>query len=263
MTVHVLLVDDQDMVRAALRAVIDRRDGLHVVGDAADGESGVADAWRLRPDVVVMDVRLPGMTGVEATRRILTDWPHPGPPPRVLMLTTFDLDEYVHAALRAGAAGFLLKNSPPDQLAHAIRVVADGESMLAPSVTKRLIDAFSALPPGVVDGAPRATPRLPGPLGRLSERELQVFVHVARGLSNAQIAAELGLTEANVKSRINRAFTKLGLVNRVQAAILAHEAGLVPAAHGSRPPGERTARKPDDRERRRPDPEPAPNRYTD
>ncbi|TYC14714.1 response regulator transcription factor [Actinomadura syzygii] len=227
MTVRVLVVDDQDMVRAALRAVIDRRDGLHVVGDAADGERGIAEARRLRPDVVVMDVRMPGMTGVEATRQILADWQHPEPPPRVLILTTFDLDEYVHAALRAGAAGFLLKNSPPDQLAHAIRVIADGESMLAPSVTRRLIDTFSALPPGIADGRSRLTPNRP--LGRLSEREIQVLVQVARGLSNAQIAVELGLTEANVKSRVNRVLTKLGLANRVQAAIFAHEAGLVPA----------------------------------
>ncbi|GGU70420.1 DNA-binding response regulator [Streptomyces albospinus] len=230
---RVLIVDDQEMVRDALRAVIGRRAGFSVVGDAADGAQAVALACSLRPDVVVMDVRMPGMTGVEATRRILADWPHPEPPPRVLVLTTFDLDEYVHAALRAGACGFLLKNSPPDQLAHAIRVVADGESMLAPSVTHRLISAFTALPAGLVPGAPRprtGRSRATDLVGTLTERELPVLVLVARGRSNLQIAEALGLTEANVKSRVNRILTRLGLDNRVQAALLAHEAGLLPAA---------------------------------
>ncbi|MFJ9416963.1 response regulator [Streptomyces sp. NPDC101227] len=229
-TTRVLIVDDQEMVRDALRAVIDRRDDFHVVGTAADGAQAVALAPELRPDVVVMDVRMPGMTGVEATRRILADWPHPEPPPRVLVLTTFDLDEYVHSALRAGACGFLLKNSPPGQLAHAIRVVADGEAMLAPSVTNRLIAAFTALPAGLVRGTrgpPAGRDPLPDALRTLTERELQVLVLVARGRSNAQIADDLALTEANVKSRVNRILTRLGLDNRVQAALLAHEAGLL------------------------------------
>ncbi|QHC23960.1 response regulator transcription factor [Streptomyces sp. GS7] len=225
---RVLIVDDQEMVRDALRAVIGRRAGFSVVGDAADGAQAVALARSLRPDVVVMDVRMPGMTGVEATRRILDDWPHPEPPPRVLVLTTFDLDEYVHAALRAGARGFLLKNSPPDQLAHAIRVVADGESMLAPSVTHRLIGAFTALPAGLLPGAPRTgRSRATDLVGTLTERELPVLVLVAQGRSNLQIAEALGLTEANVKSRVNRILTRLGLDNRVQAALLAYEAGLL------------------------------------
>ncbi|GLY87392.1 response regulator [Actinoallomurus iriomotensis] len=236
MTVRVLLVDDQEMVRAALRAVIDRRDDLCVVGDAADGEQAVAAALRLRPDVVVMDVRMPGMTGVEATRRILDGWPHPDPPPRVLVLTTFDLDEYVHAALRAGAGGFLLKNSPPDQLAHAIRVVAEGEAMLAPSVTHRLISTFTALPLGLVPGA--SGPGRHELIDALTERELRVLILVARGLSNLQIADALGLTQANVKSRVNRILTRLGLDNRVQAAILVHEAGLLPPVHGRDEPPE-------------------------
>ncbi|MGD3112502.1 response regulator [Streptomyces sp. YGL11-2] len=234
---RVLIVDDQAMVRDALRAVIGRRAGFSVVGDAADGAQAVALARSLRPDVVVMDVRMPGMTGVEATRRILADWPHPEPPPRVLVLTTFDLDEYVHAALRAGACGFLLKNSPPDQLAHAIRVVADGESMLAPSVTQRLIGAFTALPAGLLPGAPRTgRGRATDLVGTLTERELPVLVLVAQGRSNLQIAEALGLTEANVKSRVNRILTRLGLDNRVQAALLAYEAGLLPAAAPSEDP---------------------------
>ncbi|MEV0405530.1 response regulator transcription factor [Actinoallomurus sp. NPDC050550] len=228
MTIRVLLADDQEMVRAALRAVIDRREDLCVVGEAADGGQAVDAAFRLRPDVVVMDVRMPGLTGVEATGRILTGWPPPDPPPRVLVLTTFDLDEYVHSALRAGAYGFLLKNSPPDQLAHAIRVVAGGEAMLAPSVTQRLITTFAALPLGLLPGAPAPAPEHHGLIDALTERELEVLILVARGLSNLQIADALGLTQANVKSRVNRILTRLGLDNRVQAAILAHEAGLLP-----------------------------------
>lgn len=226
MTIRVLLVDDQEMVRAALRVVIDRREDLCVVGEAGDGQGAIEAAASLRPDLVLMDVRMPGMTGVEATRRIMSEWPHPGPPPRVLVLTTFDLDEYVHSALRAGAGGFMLKNSLPDELANAIRVVAAGEAMLAPSVTHRLINAFAALPKGLVATAP-TNPAFDGPLAKLTERELHVLILVARGLSNAQIAETLDVTQANVKSRVNRILTRLGLENRVQAAILAHEAGLL------------------------------------
>ncbi|WP_327406062.1 response regulator transcription factor [Streptomyces sp. NBC_01288] len=228
MNVRVLVVDDQEIVRTALRLVIDRREGLSVVGEAADGEQAVARAVELRPDVVLMDVRMPGTTGVEATRRIVRDWPGPGPAPRVVVLTTFDLDEYVHAALRAGADGFLLKNSHPDQLARAIRAAADGEAVLAPSVTRRLIDTLSALPTALLPDTPAPAP---GPDERaltelLTERELQVLVLVARGLSNSRIASALGLSEANVKSRVNRVLTRLGLDNRVQAALIAHRAGL-------------------------------------
>ncbi|MGW5683850.1 response regulator [Nonomuraea sp. NPDC003754] len=224
-TVRVLIADDQDLVRAALRAMLDRRPGLEVVGDVADGEQVVAAAVELRPDVVLMDVRMPGMTGIEATGRIVGAWPHPGPAPRVLVLTTFDLDEYVHAALRAGASGFLLKNSSPDQLAHAIRVVAAGEAMLAPAVTQRLIGAFAAIPPALL--ARPAPAEGAGRLDSLTRRELEVLVLVARGLSNARIAESLKLSEAGVKSRVNRILTRLGLDNRVQAAILAHECGLL------------------------------------
>jgi DNA-binding NarL/FixJ family response regulator len=231
MTVRVLLADDQEMVRAALRVVIDRRDGLAVVGEAADGEEAVAAAVRLRPDVVVMDVRMPGVSGVEATRRLMTGPWEGGARPRVLVLTTFDLDEYVYAALRAGASGFLLKNSPIDQLEHAIRVVAAGEAMLAPSVTRRLVAAFAAAP--AVPPAP--APETPGRLDGLTGREREVLVLVARGLPNARIAEVLGLSEANVKSRVNRILTRLGLENRVQAAVLAYEAGLPGLADDVRP----------------------------
>ncbi|MFF3662805.1 response regulator [Streptomyces olivochromogenes] len=236
MTVRVLLADDQEMVRTALRMVIDRREDLSVVGESVDGEQAVAHAVELQPDVVLMDVRMPGMTGVEATRRIATSWPCPGDAPRVLVLTTFDLDEYVHAALRAGAAGFLLKNSPPDQLVQAIRAAAGGEAVLAPSVTRRLIDTVTALPAALLPNVPvhpdPARREGGGPedglegLNALTERELHVLVLVARGMSNAQIATALDLSEGNVKSRVNRILTRLGLENRVQAALFAHQAGL-------------------------------------
>ena len=225
--VRVLTVDDQELVRTALRMMLRRRADVEVVGEAADGARAVEAAYELRPDVVVMDVRMPGMTGVEATARILQGWPHPGPRPRVLVLTTFDLDEYVHAALRAGASGFLLKNTTPELLAEAIGVVAAGEAMLAPTVTRRLIRAFSDLPPPLLSGVtPRPSPAdgPPGgpgdPLGVLTRRERDVAELVARGLSNARIAGSLGLSEAGVKSTVNRILTRLGLENRVQIAIL-------------------------------------------
>ncbi|MGQ5638934.1 MULTISPECIES: response regulator [unclassified Streptomyces] len=222
MTVRVLVVDDQEIVRTALRLVIDRREGLSVVGEAGDGEEAVALAAALCPDVVLMDVRMPGTTGVEATRRIVREWPGPGPVPRVLVLTTFDLDEYVHAALRAGAVGFLLKTSRPEQLAAALRAAAEGEPVLSSTVTRRLIDTVTALPTALLPTTPA-----PAPAGvPLTEREVQVLVLVARGLSNARIAADLGLSEATVKSRVNRILTRLGLENRVQAALYAHQAGL-------------------------------------
>ncbi|MFF5435509.1 response regulator [Streptomyces griseofuscus] len=229
MTVRVLVVDDQEMVRTALRLVIDRREGLMVVGEAGDGEQAVARATELRPDVVLMDIRMPGMTGVEATRRITGCWPGPGPAPRVLVLTTFDLDEYVHAALRAGAAGFLLKNSPPDRLVEAVRAVAAGEAVLAPDITRRLIDTVTALPAGLLPGPPPAPRPDRTELSRLlTARELEVLVLVGRGLSNARIAAALSLSEATVKSRVNRILTRLGLENRVQAALLVHGDGQAP-----------------------------------
>jgi len=213
----VLIADDQELVRAALRTLIDRTDDLRVAGEAADGEEAVANTFACRPDVVLMDVRMPGRTGVEATAAILRDWPHPTPRPRILVLTTFDLDDYVHAALRAGASGFLLKNASTDDMTAAIRVVAAGEAMLAPTVTQRLIQTFAKLPPSLVGGTLPET---------LTDREREVLSLVARGHSNADIATSLGLSQANVKSRVNRILTKLGLENRVQAAILVHASGL-------------------------------------
>ncbi|MEV0201510.1 response regulator transcription factor [Nonomuraea sp. NPDC050691] len=215
--IRVLIADDQEMVRSALRMVVDRHDDLRVVAVAADGEQAVAAAFAHRPDVIVMDVRMPRATGVEATERVLRQWPHPEPRPRVIVLTTFDLDEYVHSALRAGASGFLLKNTSPDHLADAIRTVVRGEAMLAPSVTQRLIRNFVATPP----------PGAGNPLELLTRREMDVLLLVAQGMSNAEIGAELGLSAPTVKSRLNRIFARLGVANRVQAALLAHNAGLL------------------------------------
>jgi DNA-binding NarL/FixJ family response regulator len=224
--IRVLVVDDQEMIRTALRLIIDRRDDLHVVGEAADGAAAVLAALELRPDVIVMDVRMPGVNGVEATRQLHESWPD-AEPPRVLVLTTFDLDEYVHAALRVGASGFLLKNTSPDQLADGIRTVAAGESMLAPSVTRRLIRAFTALPSALVPSAEPERPVGTDPIDTLTERERDVLVLLAQGLSNAQIAGQLNVSETNVKSRVRRILNRLGLDNRVQAALLAHESGLL------------------------------------
>ncbi|GAA3255146.1 response regulator transcription factor [Nonomuraea helvata] len=219
---RIVLADDQSVVRAALRMVIERREDLHVVSEAADGAQAVAAAFEFRPDVVVMDVRMPGMTGVDATRAIVRDWPHADPHPKILILTTFDLDEYVHAALHAGAAGFLLKNSQPDQLAEAIRIVAEGESILSPSTTRRLIDAFTRSAAG-----PRATAGEVDLVDRLTERERDVLVLLAKGYTNPEIAEILGLTETSVRSRVNRILTRLQLDNRVQAALAAYRAGLI------------------------------------
>ncbi|GII97381.1 response regulator [Sinosporangium siamense] len=222
--IRVLIADDQELVRSALKAMLSRRADLSVVGEAADGWQAVDQTFALKPDLVVMDVRMPGLTGVEATERILRDWPHSGPRPRILVLTTFDHDEYIHSALRAGAGGFILKTATPDQLADAIRVVAAGEAMLAPSVTRRLIAAFATVPAALLHRPPRPdAARLAG----LTQRELEVLILVAQGRSNAQIAEALDLTVTNVKSRINRILTRLGLENRVQAAILAYENGLL------------------------------------
>ncbi|MFD9949430.1 response regulator [Nonomuraea sp. NPDC059023] len=217
--IRLLIADDQELIRAILKATLARRPGFTVAGEARDGEQAIAAALDLRPDVILMDVRMPGLTGVDATRRILTEWPHPEPCPRVLILTTFDLDEYVHDALRAGASGFMLKNATPDQLAEAVRVVAAGEAMLAPTVTRRLIATFAATPPP----SPKAVPEA---LAALTERELDVLNLLARGLSNAEIAQALNLTQTGVKGRVNRLLGRLGLANRVQAAILAQEHGL-------------------------------------
>lgn len=223
--IRVLIVDDQEMVRTGLRLVLGRRPDMLVVGEAADGVAAVTAAGQARPHVILMDVRMPGVDGVEAIRQIHASWPHPEPPPRILVLTTFDLDEYVYSALREGAMGFLLKNCTPTELTDAIRLVAQGEAVLAPTVTRRLIRRFAAMAP------PAAQPDVPG-IADLTVREREVLVLVAQGLSNSQIATRLGLTEANVKSRVNRILTRLGLDNRVQAAIVAYSSGLVPPVAG-------------------------------
>jgi DNA-binding NarL/FixJ family response regulator len=214
MTLRVLLADDQALVRTGFRMILKAEPDIEVVGEAADGEQAVAATRRFQPDVAVMDVRMPQMDGLEATRRILAA---PGVHTRVLMLTTFDLDEYVYDALRAGASGFLLKDGPADQLVAAIRTVAGGGALLAPTVTRRLIEEFAR-------GAP---PAAPAELADLTARERTVLEHLARGLSNAEIAERLTLGEATIKTHVARVLSKLGLRDRTQAVIYAYESGLV------------------------------------
>jgi DNA-binding NarL/FixJ family response regulator len=216
MTVRVLIADDQALVRAGFKMILDAEDDLEVVGEAADGVEAVELARHLKPDVVLMDIRMPQLDGIEATRRVVAL--DSTPPARVLMLTTFDLNEYVYEALRAGASGFLLKDVPPEQLAAGIRVVAQGEALLAPSITKRLIQEFAAA---------ATVPAKPPPgLDELTARELEVFKLVARGLSNAEIAAELIVSETTVKTHVARVLMKLGLRDRVQVVVLAYESGI-------------------------------------
>jgi DNA-binding NarL/FixJ family response regulator len=214
--VRVLIADDQALVRAGFKMILDAEDDLDVVGEAADGAAAVELARRLKPDVVLMDIRMPELDGIEATRRVVGL--EGDPPVRVLMLTTFDLNEYVYEALRAGASVFLLKDVPPEQLAAGIRIVAQGEALLAPSITKRLIQEFAAAAP--VNAPP------PKGLDELTARELEVFRLIARGLSNAEIAAELIVSETTVKTHVARVLMKLGLRDRVQAVVLAYEAGI-------------------------------------
>jgi DNA-binding NarL/FixJ family response regulator len=213
--IRVLVADDQALVRGGLVAMLDAQDDIEVVGEVADGGAAVDEALRLRPDVVLMDVRMPNVDGIEATRRLAA---HPGAP-RVLVLTTFDLDEYAYESLRAGAGGFLLKDAPPARLADAVRTIAAGESLLAPAVTRRLVERFVRRPPP--DTVRRET------FAELTERELGVLKLVARGLANAEIAAELFVSEATVKTHITRILSKLGLRDRVQVVVMAYESGLV------------------------------------
>ena len=215
MSVRVLIADDQALVRAGFRMILDAEDDLEVVGEASDGLAAVDAARRLGPDVVLMDIRMPELDGIEATRRVLAG---DVGGPKVLMLTTFDLNEYVYDALRAGASGFLLKDVPPEQLADGIRVVAGGDALLAPSITRRLIQEFA-------QAGPPSGPPPPG-LDELTARELEVFKLVARGLSNAEIAAELVVSDTTVKTHVARMLMKLGLRDRVQAVVLAYEAGI-------------------------------------
>jgi DNA-binding NarL/FixJ family response regulator len=212
--VSVLIADDQALVRGGFRAILEGQGDMTVVGEAGDGLAAVDLARRRRPDVALMDIRMPGMDGLEAARRILAA----EEPPAVLMVTTFDLDEYVYEALRAGASGFLLKDVLPEQLIEAVRVVAGGDGLIAPSITKRLIERFARTAP------PLARP--PG-LDELTPRELEVLDLVARGLSNAEIAERLVLSGDTVKTHVKRVLAKLGLRDRVQAVVLAYEAGLV------------------------------------
>ncbi|ACZ88071.1 response regulator [Streptosporangium roseum] len=215
MSVRVLVADDQALVRGGFRMILEARADLEVVGEAGDGREAVALVERLRPDVVLMDVRMPDVDGLEATRRIVAS----GSPARVVILTTYDVDEAVFAALRAGASAFLLKDVRPAELVEAVRVVARGDALLAPSVTRRLLDRFASVLPDP------AGP--PADLGRLSEREVEVLRLVALALSNAEIAERLVLTEATVKTHVSAVLRKLGLRDRVQAVVLAYDVGLV------------------------------------
>ncbi|MDP9385307.1 MAG: response regulator transcription factor [Actinomycetota bacterium] len=224
MTIRVLLADDQPLVRTGFRVLLDAEPGLEVVGTAEDGFQAVDLARRTHPHVAVLDVRMPGLDGIGAAERMLA-LPEP---PRVLMLTTFDLDEHVFAALRVGASGFLLKDAPTHQLVDAVRVVAGGDALLAPAVTRRLIARFARHPPPPSEGIPAA-------FRELTPRELEVLGLIARGHSNAEIAATLVVSEATVKSHVNRLLAKLGLRDRVQAVVAAYEHGLVV-------PGDATAR---------------------
>lgn len=219
-----LIVDDHEVVREGLRLSLSRAPHIRVIGEASDGASAVSLAERRKPHVVIMDVRMPGMDGLEATRRVLTAREET----RVLILTTFDLDEYVYDAMRAGASGFLLKSAPPEQLVQAIRIVAGGEALLAPSITRRLVEQFVRRPrPGSA----------PPQLEELTERELHVFKLIARGLSNAEIADALFLSEGTVKTHVNRILRKLGLRDRVQVVVLAFESGLVQPGAADEPAG--------------------------
>ncbi|MFC9789561.1 response regulator [Rhodococcus sp. NPDC127528] len=215
MPITVLLVDDQELMRMGLKMVLDAHEDLAVVGEAADGAAAIAEARRLGPDVVLMDVRMPVVDGVAATEKIVES----GCPSRVLVMTTFDLDEHALGALRAGASGFLLKDTPPEDLVSAIRSVAAGDAVVSPKVTRRLLSRFISEDP--------VPARAPEVLGDLTDREREVLEHLATGLSNAEIASGLHLSEATVKTHVGRILTKLGLRDRVQAVVLAYETGLV------------------------------------
>jgi DNA-binding NarL/FixJ family response regulator len=211
--IRVLVADDQALVRAGIRMLIETQPDLRVVAEAADGLAAVAEATRWGPDVVLMDIRMPRLDGIEAARRILTLGPRSA---RVVMLTTFDLDEYVFDAMSAGASGFLLKHAPPEELLFGIRAAADGHALVAPALTRRLIEQFA-----------RARPRAAPELDRLTEREREVLVLLVRGRSNAEIARELVVGESTVKTHVTRVLTKLGLRDRAQAVIYGYETGIV------------------------------------
>jgi len=215
MPIRVLLADDQAMVRTGFAMILEAQPDIQVVGEAEDGERAIAEAGRRHPDVIVMDIRMPKVDGVEATRAVVTQDENA---PRVLVVTTFDIDEYVFDALRAGASGFLLKNAPPEELVRAVRVVASGEALLAPKVTQRLIEEFTRQPP---------RPSPPPELEELTQREREVLELVARGLSNAEIAERLVVSSGTVKTHVARILMKLHLRDRIQAIVLAYETGLI------------------------------------
>ena len=217
MSLGVLIVDDQSLVRTGFRMILEAEEDIEVVGEAGDGREAVQEARRLQPDVVLMDVRMPEMDGIEATRQLLADGESDS---KVVMLTTFDMDEYVYDALRAGASGFLLKDVPPEQLVNGIRSVGSGDALLAPSITRRVIEEFVRRPPDSV--------RTPPPeLEELTPREIEVLKLIAGGLSNGEIAANLVVSETTVKTHVGHLLTKLRLRDRVQAVVLAYESGLV------------------------------------
>jgi DNA-binding NarL/FixJ family response regulator len=216
--IRVLIADDQALVRGGFRLILEAQKDIEVVGEAEDGSDALAKAHELRPDVVLMDIRMPKMDGLEATRRLLSG----DGDSRVLVLTTLDADEYVYEAMKAGASGFLLKDVRPEQFADAVRVVASGDALLAPVITRRLIEDFVRRPP------PGSGP--PAELAELSDRELEVLKLIAQGLSNAEIAAALFLSEATVKTHVTHILTKLRLRDRVQAVVLSYECGLVQPA---------------------------------
>jgi DNA-binding NarL/FixJ family response regulator len=213
--IRVLVADDQALVRTGFRVILDAEPDVEVVGESPDGRAAIEDAARLRPDVVLMDIRMPNLDGIEATRRIAAAG---NPGPRILILTTFDLDEYVYEALRAGAGGFLLKDAGVEELLHAVRVVAAGDALLSPSITRRLIADYARRPPASEQ---------PAALAELTPRELEVLRFVARGLSNSDIARRLVLGEATIKTHVARIFQKLDLHDRAQAVVVAYETGLV------------------------------------
>lgn len=217
MSVRVLLADDQAMVRAGFRMILESHADIEVVGEAEDGDQAMAAARRLRPDLVLMDIQMPGVDGLEATRRITTA---SDLDTRVVILTTFERDEYVFDALRSGASGFLLKNAPPEELVHAVRVVSQGNALLAPSVTRRIIERFASQ-------SPMTDPEAGAGLDRLTEREREVLRLLACGRSNAELAAELYVGEGTIKTHVSNMLSKLGLRDRVQAVVFAYESGLV------------------------------------
>ncbi len=217
MSIRVLITDDQGLVRTGFRMILEAEEDIDVVGECGDGLEAVDKARSAKPDVILMDIRMPELDGIEATRRIVQAGGEDAP--KILMLTTFDLNEYVYEALRAGASGFLLKDVPAEQLAEGVRVVARGDALLAPTVTRRLLEEFAAVRP--------ANMVAPDGLDELTPRELEVFHLIARGLSNAEIAAELVVSDTTVKTHVARVLMKLGLRDRIQAVVLAYESGVI------------------------------------